>query len=89
MSLLLQHTCTAPTSASSLAGQPVSLGVFLLIGLFGGAHCLGMCGPLVTTYADRMREQADEVAVAAPTDSPLGWSNNTGCLISAGRSATR
>ena len=59
MSLLLQHTCSAPSSASSLAGQPVSLGVFLLIGLFGGAHCLGMCGPLVTTYADRMREQDD------------------------------
>ena len=59
MSLLLQHTCSAPSSAGSLAGQPVSLGVFLLIGLFGGAHCLGMCGPLVTTYADRMREQDD------------------------------
>lgn len=28
--------------------------VFLSIGLFGGAHCLGMCGPLVTTYAERM-----------------------------------
>ncbi|TQQ80169.1 sulfite exporter TauE/SafE family protein [Halonotius roseus] len=60
MSLLLQHTVGVPGSASSLAGQPVSLGVFLLIGLFGGAHCLGMCGPLVTTYADRMREQSAE-----------------------------
>lgn len=28
--------------------------VFVSIGLFGGAHCLGMCGPLVTTYAERM-----------------------------------
>lgn len=28
--------------------------VFLGIGLLGGAHCLGMCGPLVTIYADRM-----------------------------------
>lgn len=58
MNLLLQHT-HASRAASSLAGQPVSLGLFLLIGLFGGAHCLGMCGPLVTTYADRMREQSD------------------------------
>ena len=58
--IILQHTVGAPGSASSLAGQPVSLGVFLLIGLFGGAHCLGMCGPLVTTYADRMREQSAE-----------------------------
>ncbi|QLC35608.1 sulfite exporter TauE/SafE family protein (plasmid) [Halarchaeum sp. CBA1220] len=35
-----------------LSNRPVELGVFLLIGLFGGAHCLGMCGPLVTTYAE-------------------------------------
>jgi hypothetical protein len=25
-----------------------------LLGVFGGAHCLGMCGPLVATYAERM-----------------------------------
>lgn len=28
--------------------------VFFLIGLLGGAHCIGMCGPLVATYAERM-----------------------------------
>ncbi len=28
--------------------------VFFLIGILGGAHCIGMCGPLVTTYAERM-----------------------------------
>lgn len=28
--------------------------VFLLVGLLAGAHCLGMCGPLVSAYADRM-----------------------------------
>lgn len=31
--------------------------VFLAVGLLGGAHCLGMCGPLVTVYADRLRAQ--------------------------------
>ena len=40
------------------AAQPTDAGnvdllVFLLIGLLAGAHCLGMCGPLVTAYADR------------------------------------
>ncbi|AQL44702.1 hypothetical protein BV210_18270 (plasmid) [Halorientalis sp. IM1011] len=30
------------------------LAVFFLIGLLGGAHCIGMCGPLVATYAERM-----------------------------------
>jgi len=32
----------------------VELAVFFLVGLLGGAHCIGMCGPLVTVYADRM-----------------------------------
>jgi sulfite exporter TauE/SafE len=31
----------------------VELSVFFLVGLLGGAHCLGMCGPLVTMYASR------------------------------------
>lgn len=37
-------------------GAPIyaDLGVFFLIGLLGGAHCIGMCGPLVTTYAEGM-----------------------------------
>ncbi|SHL04882.1 sulfite exporter TauE/SafE family protein [Haladaptatus paucihalophilus] len=30
--------------------------VFLVIGFLGGGHCLGMCGPLVSVYADRLRE---------------------------------
>lgn len=33
--------------------------MFLFIGLFGGAHCIGMCGPLVTTYAERMTTSDD------------------------------
>lgn len=36
---------------SSLA-VGVEVGAFFLVGLLGGAHCLGMCGPLVTLYAD-------------------------------------
>lgn len=35
-------------------GSSVGLLVFFAIGLLGGAHCLGMCGPLVTLYGDRM-----------------------------------
>jgi sulfite exporter TauE/SafE len=31
--------------------------LFLAIGALGGAHCLGMCGPLVSTYADRITDQ--------------------------------
>lgn len=30
------------------------LAVFFLIGLLGGAHCIGMCGPLVTMYSERL-----------------------------------
>ena len=42
-----------PGGAYSFAPQ-LELAVFFLVGLFGGAHCLGMCGPLVTMYASRM-----------------------------------
>ncbi|MCL9813071.1 sulfite exporter TauE/SafE family protein [Natranaeroarchaeum aerophilus] len=35
-------------------------GVFLLVGLLAGAHCLGMCGPLVTTYGDRISASRDD-----------------------------
>lgn len=37
-----------------VAAGNVELAVFFLVGLLGGAHCLGMCGPLVTVYADKM-----------------------------------
>lgn len=30
--------------------------IFLLVGILAGAHCLGMCGPLVGLYANRMSE---------------------------------
>lgn len=37
----------------------VDLLVFLVVGLFAGAHCLGMCGPLVSIYADRVAEHSE------------------------------
>ncbi|WP_049982612.1 sulfite exporter TauE/SafE family protein [Halorubrum sp. BV1] len=43
---------------STLLGVDVLL--FLAIGVLGGAHCIGMCGPLVTVYAGRMREGRGE-----------------------------
>jgi sulfite exporter TauE/SafE len=42
---------------STLVGTDVVL--FLAIGLLGGAHCIGMCGPLVTVYAGRMRDDGE------------------------------
>ncbi|NGM69302.1 sulfite exporter TauE/SafE family protein [Natronolimnobius sp. AArcel1] len=35
----------------------IDLVLFFVIGLLGGAHCIGMCGPLVTVYAGRMAEE--------------------------------
>jgi len=35
-----------------LFGTDIAL--FFFIGLLGGAHCIGMCGPLVTIYASKM-----------------------------------
>jgi sulfite exporter TauE/SafE len=42
------------------AGLVGNLLLFFVIGLLGGAHCIGMCGPLVTMYASRMDTQAEE-----------------------------
>lgn len=36
--------------------------VFFVIGLLGGAHCLGMCGPLVTMYADRVSGRSNTIS---------------------------
>ena len=35
-------------------GETAGLVAFAALGLVGSVHCLGMCGPLVTTYADRL-----------------------------------
>ena len=43
----------------------VDVALFLFIGILGGAHCIGMCGPLVTMYADRMTPRTDGGANAA------------------------
>ena len=39
---------------AALPEGSVSVAVFFLVGLLGGAHCLGMCGPLVSVYADEL-----------------------------------
>ena len=39
--------------------------LFFAIGVLGGAHCIGMCGPLVTMYAERMTPRADGGATGA------------------------
>ncbi|RDZ95373.1 hypothetical protein DEQ92_21805, partial [Haloferax sp. Atlit-6N] len=46
-------TCVAP-GAQPPTTRTVELGLFVLVGLFGTGHCLGMCGPLVSMCADRM-----------------------------------
>lgn len=50
----------------------VELGVFFVVGLLGGAHCLGMCGPLVTMYADRMNAQRTDGGRATGVGSNQG-----------------
>ncbi len=68
MSSLLGHTGLGPLhgdhGAGAVATGHLDLLAFLVIGLLAGAHCLGMCGPLVTAYADRMdrgRRRSDEL----------------------------
>ncbi|MFC7045894.1 sulfite exporter TauE/SafE family protein [Halobacteriaceae archaeon GCM10025711] len=42
------------TTGSSPTTRTVELSLFFLIGIFGTGHCLGMCGPLVSIYSDRI-----------------------------------
>jgi sulfite exporter TauE/SafE len=44
----------ASESASAAVTTNPDLALFFIVGLLAGAHCLGMCGPLVSTYAERM-----------------------------------
>lgn len=39
--------------ASAAVPSNAGVVVFFVVGVLGGAHCLGMCGPLVTTYGER------------------------------------
>ena len=47
----------------------VDVALFLLIGLLAGAHCIGMCGPLVTVYASRMDGAATDGGTTANASS--------------------
>jgi sulfite exporter TauE/SafE len=48
---------------TAVTGSAVELGAFFLVGLLGGAHCLGMCGPLVTAYAGGAGSQQGRVTL--------------------------
>lgn len=43
-----------PLHIGDVAAGQFELAVFFFIGLLGGAHCIGMCGPLVTMYSERL-----------------------------------
>jgi len=49
-----------PLHLTEATTDSVELGVFFVVGLLGGAHCLGMCGPLVTMYGERMADRTGE-----------------------------
>jgi hypothetical protein len=49
------------TPSEALAGGSLDLLAFLVVGLLGGAHCLGMCGPLVSLYAERFDDDPDRL----------------------------
>ncbi len=57
--MLAESVLALPLHLTDATVDSVELGVFFVIGLLGGAHCLGMCGPLVTMYGERMAERTD------------------------------
>ena len=59
--------------------------LFLVIGLLGGAHCIGMCGPLVTTYAKRMGARTDGGGTGATGGTATGGTATGGTATRASR----
>jgi sulfite exporter TauE/SafE len=78
--ILPTPAAVALATSANVFPHPVALGLFFVIGLFGAAHCLGMCGPLVSLYADRLnsRTPGDEPA-------PLWYTLRQHLLFNLGR----
>jgi sulfite exporter TauE/SafE len=72
---------------ASLLGVDVVL--FGLIGVLGGAHCIGMCGPLVTMYAEQMSPRPDGGPARADRRGHLtAYEVRQHALFNVGRAAT-
>jgi len=68
---------SAGHGTAAISGD-VGLVVFAAVGLLGGAHCLGMCGPLVTLYADQLGD-----------GGPVAWTEiRQHLLFNAGRTVS-
>ncbi|WP_076148613.1 sulfite exporter TauE/SafE family protein [Natrinema saccharevitans] len=50
----------------------VDVVLFVTIGLLGGAHCIGMCGPLVTMYAEQMSSRPDRETATTGSQNRRG-----------------
>jgi sulfite exporter TauE/SafE len=55
----MDATATLLQFSPDAVASNADLVVFLVVGLFAGAHCLGMCGPLVSIYADRVSKHTE------------------------------
>lgn len=74
-----------PLALSPSAGlENADLLVLVVVGLFAGAHCLGMCGPLVTTYADRIGAASEK----RREDALTGFEVRQHALFNLGRTAS-
>ncbi|WP_226005266.1 sulfite exporter TauE/SafE family protein [Natrinema salinisoli] len=72
----------APLSAAGL--ENADLLVLVVVGLLAGAHCLGMCGPLVTAYADRIAAASEK----RREDTLTGYEVRQHALFNLGRTAS-
>jgi hypothetical protein len=53
MTTVLSDAATATPGQNAIPVSP-DLALFFVVGILAGAHCLGMCGPLVSMYAERI-----------------------------------
>lgn len=67
------------------AVHPAELLAFAAVGVLAGAHCLGMCGPLVTLYVDRL--DRSDAAPAGGTDPGPATDGGTAATVVEGPAA--
>ncbi|SDD20999.1 sulfite exporter TauE/SafE family protein [Natrinema hispanicum] len=82
------HSLIVPLMGASVPSgavlERVNLLLLFVVGLLAGAHCLGMCGPLVTAYADRIGAASSK----RRDDTLTGYEVRQHALFNLGRTAS-
>ncbi|AFZ74008.1 sulfite exporter TauE/SafE family protein [Natronobacterium gregoryi] len=66
----------------------IDVALFFIIGLLAGAHCIGMCGPLVTVYSSKMGDDTGAAGDGGRTSHLTTYEVRQHALFNLGRMAS-